>query len=316
MAKMKSVETVIDSIITNLSYNSATGKYEAALTAPSVSSFNLEGGYYNVKVLAKDEAGNSTLVSSITETIGESLKLYVKEEVKPVIYINRPSKNARLTNADLNIDFEVRDNVGHSEGYSGIDRSSLAIYINGRKFDRPNVTWTEISGGYRGTCRLDILPDGNNNIAIDISDNDGNAANQASVSFIVDTIAPSLNVISPADDLMTNKSELTVSGTTDDATSKPVSVVISLNGTNVGDVDVDNTDGSFSKTLTLSDGENTIIVTATDKAGKKTSITRTVTLDTDKPVIKSVIIRANGAAVSASNRALAGKTYTIEVEVE
>ena len=65
--------------------------------------------------------------------------------------------------------------------------------------------------------------------------------------------------------------------------------------------------GAFSKVLTLANGDNTITVVATDKAGKSTTITRHVTLDTGAPVIHSVTITPNLVD--------AGATYIIAVEV-
>ena len=105
---------------------------------------------------------------------------------------------------------------------------------------------------------------------------------------------------------MTNASALTVKGTTNDVTSSPVKVTIKLNNGTAESVTV-GTDGSFSKALTLVAGVNTITVVATDSAGKSTTVTRTVTLDTTPPVIKSVTITPNPVD--------AGKTFVISVEV-
>lgn len=54
-------------------------------------------------------------------------------------------------------------------------------------------------------------------------------------------------------------------------------------------------------------GENIIVVVATDKAGKTTTITRTIILDTSAPVIASVNITPNPVNV--------GGNYTITVTV-
>ena len=67
-------------------------------------------------------------------------------------------------------------------------------------------------------------------------------------------------------------------------------------------------DGNFTKVLTLTEGENTITIVARDSAGKETTVTRRVILDTGAPVIKSVQITPNPVD--------AGKTYTISVEIE
>jgi hypothetical protein len=65
--------------------------------------------------------------------------------------------------------------------------------------------------------------------------------------------------------------------------------------------------GAFSTTVTLSEGSNTITVVATDAAGKTTTVTRTVTLDTVAPTIASITITPNPVD--------AGKTVIIEVKV-
>jgi len=130
---------------------------------------------------------------------------------------------------------------------------------------------------------------------------DGNAASAKTVSFTVDTIPPTLTLTNPVDGLITNKAALVVSGKTDDVTSKPVTVTV--NGTSV----TVNSDGSFSKEITLVSGSNTITVVATDKAGKTTTVTRKVTLDTGAPVFEKVTLTPNPVDC--------GKTFVISVKV-
>lgn len=68
------------------------------------------------------------------------------------------------------------------------------------------------------------------------------------------------------------------------------------------------TGGAFTKSVTLAEGSNTTVVTATDAAGKVSAVTRTVTLDTSVPVIKSATITPNPVD--------AGKTMVIAVTIE
>lgn len=95
---VKTVQAIINGVTTTLTLNSSTGKYEAAITAPSTSSYTLDGHYYPVKVKATDEAGNSTTIDATDTTLGERLQLVVKEKVAPVISITSPTASARLTN--------------------------------------------------------------------------------------------------------------------------------------------------------------------------------------------------------------------------
>ena len=150
------------------------------------------------------------------------------------------------------------------------------------------------------------MADGSHTIKIDASDFDENAATQKTVTFKIDTVPPTLSITAPADKLVTNKTAVTVTGTTNDATSSPVTVTVKLNSGTAETVTV-GSDGTFSKALTLVTGTNTITVVAKDSAGKTTTVTRTVTVDTTAPVIKSVTINPNPVDC--------GKTYIISVEV-
>ena len=306
---IKSITATINGQTVTLTLNSSTGKYEAQVNAPAGSSFNLSGGYYPVLLRAEDTAGNVTNADSSHSTLGESLRLFVKEKVKPIITILAPSAGAYVTSGTPEIKFKVTDNTVQTSGYSGVKKDSCVLKIGSAAVDVSKITWEETEGGFIGTYTPEeALADGDQTITVDIQDNDGNSADTASCTFKIDTVAPSLVVTAPAEGLETNKSELTVVGSTDDVTSKPVSISVKLNGKDCGEVTVDS-DGSFSKVITLDQqGENVIVVTATDKAGKTTTVTRTVTYNTTAPVIKSVVITPNPAN--------AGSLYTISVEVE
>ena len=312
----KTVQYIVNGQTITLTYNSATGAYESAPIAPDASSFNLAGGFFPTQLRVESTAGNVTIADTSDSTVGENLKLYVGEQVKPTIEIISPSANAYVINANAPITFKVLDNAnGQSTGYSGINKQSLVLRVNGAPIDNSLVSWSDTEGGYIGTYNpVEALPEGSNTVTATISDNDENTSETATVTFIVDTIAPSLDVTSPTEGLLTNNSVLDVSGKTDDATSKPVTVTIELNSVDQGTVTV-NADGTFSKRITLKEGVNEIVITATDRAGKSTTITRTVTLDTQAPVVKSVVMTANGKPISADNKALAGKTYSIAVKV-
>lgn len=305
---IKTMKATVNGQTYDLTLNESTGKYEAVLTAPSGSSFNLSGGYYPVSVTATDTAGNSTTVDSTHATLGSSLRLFVKENYIPKIRILEPNGGSYVTNSKPTIRFEIVDNEnGQTTGYSGINKGETVLKINGTAVS--GITWETITGGYRGTYTpASDLSDGNCTITVDGKDNDGNSAATASCSFKIDTLAPSLTVNSPTEGLETNQSSVTVSGRTDDVTSKPVTVRITLNGTDQGSVTV-GSDGSFSKDITLSQqGENTIVIKATDSAGKETTVRRTVIYSTTAPVIKSVLITPNPVT--------GGGVYTITVEVE
>lgn len=283
-----------------LIYNNSTGKYEATITAPGSTSFHQSGGYYNVKVEATNTAGTVGTAdgSSIT-----GLRLVVKERVAPVITILSPSSGAYVSNSKQPVVFTVVDETGGS----GIDLSSLVVKLDGVAVASNAITTTAITNGYSVTYTpASALGDGSHTVTVGVSDNDGNAAAQKSTAFTVDTVPPTLNLTSPADGLITATASLNVSGTTNDSTSSPVTVKIKLNGADQGSVTVAS-NGSFSKSVTLASGSNTIEVTATDAAGKVSSVTRTVTLDTSVPKVVSATINPNPVD--------AGATMIISVEI-
>src|SRR5574344_735226 len=78
-----------------LTYNSTSGKYEATITAPGSTSYNLTNHYYNCSVTATNTAGTSTTVAGDTLS---GLRLVVHETVKPVITIISPTSGAYFTN--------------------------------------------------------------------------------------------------------------------------------------------------------------------------------------------------------------------------
>lgn len=285
----------------NLTLNSSNGAYEATIQAPSVTSYNQPGHYYNVTVEVTNTAG--TQVTEDGSTL-PSLQLKVKETVAPVITITSPTNGARVTNNKQPVVFTITD----EQNGSGIDLSTLAVSLNGSAVSGSEVVTQAITNGYKCTYTpAAALSNGSNTVTVNVSDNDGNAATQKTVTFTVDTVAPSLNVTSPADDLLTNNPSLVVSGTTNDATSSPVTVTITLNNVDQGAISV-GADGAFSKTVTLAEGSNTIVIKATDSAGNSTTVERTVGLDTSVPEIVSATITPNPVD--------AGETMLISVVIE
>lgn len=297
---VKTVQVVINGQTHTLTYNATTKKYEATITAPSTSSYNQNGHYYNVKVKATDEALNSVTKDATDTTLGSSLQLKVKEKVAPVISITAPSSSAKLTNNKPVINWTVTD------ADSGVNPSTIKLIIDSQTITT-GITKTQSGKNY--TCSYTpttALSDGTHTIKVSASDYDGNVATQKSVTFTVDTVPPELSVSAPVDNLVTNQSSLVVKGTTNDVTSSPVTLTIKLNGGTEQTVEV-GSDGSFTKTLTLVTGENTIVITAKDGAGKTSTVTKKVVLDQTAPVIQSVTISPNPVN--------AGATYTISVEV-
>ena len=262
---------------TRINHTKGSGnQWQATGTAPLKSSWSQPDHKYTVMTYAKDNAGNITEYES---------KLRVIEKVAPVITPVSPTTGGTLTNSKPAITWNVTDDD------SGVNPESIGITIDsGSKITGESIQKEEITNGYKCTYTPDTaLSDGNHTIKLDASDNDGNAASQVSVTVKIDTVPPVLNVTSPTEGLTTNKNTVTVSGTTNDVTSSPVTLKVNEQVVEVQE------NGSFSTTVTLTEGENTITIVATDAAGRSTTVTRHVTLDTGAPEFESVVISPDPA---------------------
>ena len=276
-----------------LAYDSASGAYKATITAPGQTSYNQSGGYYNVTIEATNTAGTKGTANATTLT---GLQLVVKEKVAPTITILSPTNSAFVTNNKQPVVFNIVD----ESGGSGIKLSTLVVKQDGTAVASSAVATTAITNGYSVTYTpASALSDGSHTVTITVSDNDGNAATAKSTTYTIDTVPPTLNITAPADNLVTATASLTVSGKTNDSTSSPVTITMTLNGTAQGTISVA-TDGAFSKAVTLIEGSNTIVVTAKDAAGKTTSVTRKVTLDTSIPKVTSATVSPNPVDAGAT----------------
>lgn len=298
---IKQVRSLINGTWYTLTLNEATGAYEAEITAPQITSFHQSGGYYNVTVEVTNDAGT---VGTASGTTMESLRLDVNERIPPVITILSPTNGARVANNQQPVVFTVVDEANGS----GINLSSLVVELDGVAVSSGEIATTSITNGYSVTFTPGAaMGNGEHTVTVNVSDNDGNAATEVSTTFTVDTVAPTLNVTSPTGGMVTSSTSIVLKGTTNDETSSPVSITATVNGTDAGAITVDS-DGSFEKTLTLTqEGENEIIVTATDSTGLTTSVTILVTLNTAVPKVVSASLTPNPVD--------AGKTVIISVVV-
>ena len=96
-----------------------------------------------------------------------------------------------------------------------------------------------------------------------------------------DTTPPVITISSPEDGSETSNDSVNISGVITDDLSGVASVTLNGNSLTL------NSDGSFSTTVSLTEGTNTITITATDKAGNKATKTITITYT---PPVQTIII--------------------------
>lgn len=292
---IKTVKATIQGQEYTLTLNSGTGKYEATITAPATSSFNNnDDHYFPVEVKVTDMADNVTTKNDTDPTLGNSLKLYVKEKVAPVIEIISPTEGQLTAQNKPQIVFKVTDND------SGVNLASVKLKIDNK--DVTGLQNSSIEDGYQFTYTpSEPLDDGEHTITVNASDNDGNADDPATVTFNVLATAPNLSVDTPTNNTWTNNKTVSYSGTTDGAT-----LTVKVNEGQAQTVDISG--GSFSGNVTLTEeGANTLTFVATSAAGIETTVTRTVNLDTKPPVITEINI--------APNPADAGGTFVLSVTI-
>ena len=319
------VQVTINGQTYSLTETSAgSGVYSATLTSPAASSYPQTGHYFPVSVTVTDSYGNTATADDTDPVLGDSLKLYNVEKVKPVVSISAPASGAHVTTATPALTLTAADDANQQSGASGLDLSSATITLDGTTYNMSTVSAIldfdsqrdvtivrTTAGGDPLAISLATtfvgLTDGQHTLSITIPDFDGNASVAATSTFTVDTVAPALNVTAPTQGYQTNVQTWTVSGITSDQTSNPVTVTVKLDGVDQGAVTVGQ-DGSFTKTGSYAtEGSHTFTIRATDAAGKYSEETRTVTYSTTLPVIESVVINPNPTD--------AGTTYTITVTV-
>ncbi len=196
---------------------------------------------------------------------------FIRDTVKPRITITSPPYGAILNTLTVTIHGTVDD-----------PEAVLRLGSTGRVI--PNIN---------GNFEVDVtLREGINYITITARDP---AFNSGYVNHLItlDTVLPQLNITSPVEGLVINTLNLSVSGTVTDTNKGTVTVSVNnglpLNLTVVGT--------TFSGIVSLSSGLNTLVFEATDKAGNRTTATRSVLVDLDPPAV-SITSPASGAQVS------------------
>ncbi len=282
----------------DIPFDVSAKKYRKAISAPGKSSFPKNGNRYAMVLKITDEAGNVTVVDKNDPAYGALMLLRVLEKNPPVITMTKPSEGAYAASNSVQIQFDVTDDD------SGVNPESISMKIDSSEAVSTGITKTVISNGYRCIYTAE-LADGAHTIKINAEDNDGNGAVQKETAFTIDTVPPELNVPVPSEQMLTNKSGGSISGTTNDAASGLVTVNITLNGADQGSVAV-NADGTFTKAVTWRKGTNTAVIKAADQAGNFSTVSRTVVYDPDAPVIVNISI--------APNPVDAGGEFVITVE--
>jgi parallel beta-helix repeat protein len=209
------------------------------------------------------------------------------------VLVKKASTGAPIDGATVEID--ARDGTklvtGLTTGHDGMVRS----------IDVPEYSMEHKGGATDQTTKADYFPhavwgsatiNGNDvrtNTTVNID------TNHMLINVSIDDIPPALKVTSPLTGFMTNDTGIYVEGTTEPTAY----LTVKGNPTTV------NTDGTFSKSLGLTEGKNDIPVTATDTSGNSRTVSITVFRDTFAPVVK-IANPANGTTIGIADPYVTG----------
>ncbi len=213
-------------------------------TSTSSSYSSVSHGSHTAYVRAWDNAGNSN-----TDSVDFNVDAY-----DPSISITSPSNGMVTNETDVSVTWSGSDS---RTGDSGIDYYA-------RKLDDGSYVKDGTSTSHTYTS----LSDGTHTVYIRAYDNVGNY-NTDSVSFEVDTIDPSVDISSPSEGGISKDTDVTIEWSGSDSGSGIYYYEVRDDGGTWR-----NKSTSTSHTYTLSEGDHTVDVRATDNAGN--SITDSV----------------------------------------
>lgn len=219
----------------------------------------LSQGPHVVVVRATDPAGN---VTSVTRN-------FTVDTVAPVVSISSPTAAQLFVSTTVPVAFTAND-TNLASVTCAIDGGSFSACTSPRSFTS--------------------LAQGDHTVVVRATDNAGNTT-EDDVTFRVDTIAPDLTIQSPANNSFISSTSVNVSFTTSDANADAVECRLDS--------------GSFAACTSayalsgLSQGNHTVQVRATDRAGNATTRSVTFTVDTILPTV-SISSPASGSFVDST----------------
>ncbi|UCC92259.1 MAG: right-handed parallel beta-helix repeat-containing protein [Thermoplasmata archaeon] len=137
----------------------------------------------------------------------------------------------------------------------------------------PNETLVDATGTFSVQM---VLAEGANSLSITARDPAGNGWTIYR-TVTLDTVPPMLTIEEPQDQLLTRDDKVRVAGLVEDSEG----IVLSVGGSFVLPVD-----GFYEYTISITEGENLIVVTAFDAAGNRADVNRTVIRRTQPPMLE------------------------------
>ena len=248
---------------------------DASIGAVEVNLTNLD----NAEILCDEDVSETHFEYDIPEGVSNVSLSVVPTESRNVngakstytyTIPSRPTSTVTYDDADY-INKGTVDVSVHTD-----DSYSFYAEVNGRQAYKEGV---KPAGEYKAS--IPVSEDGENVVAFYLVDSEGNMFSYQK-TFILDTVAPTLEMEREYDQATTSNLNISLNGTIKDYDS------FTINGENV----TVTSDGTFSHPVTLHVGENSFDVVATDKAGNETSYNLTIIGLAQKSAINPMILFA------------------------
>ncbi len=249
--------------------------------------------------------GNNTIEVKVKGGSGVFITIHIEgvDNTPPDVIISSPTNNTYLNTPSITVIGNASDSISWVESVSV---NGIITNLTDNSYTVSNINLTE----------------GANIINATATDAGGNTGN-TSVTVILDTIPPQIS-LNPVPSI-TNNPNIAITGSVSDA--NPITSFV-INGN-----PVILTNNTFTTTLNLLEGNNTITIVATDSAGNTGSASTTILLDTAPPVVtisspvnnttlNTPSITVTGTAsdtlsglssvsVNGINTQITGETYTV-----
>jgi len=205
------------------------------------------------------------IVNLVGEHVGDdAMHMLIQDTVVPEVVVTSPAMGSMSNMVDMPIEgflFETGSGITSFMGYMD---GGMGVEID------PELTWMAI---------FNDLAQGEHTIVVEAVDVAQNKAN-TTVTFLIDAVAPDLDIVSPADMYVTRDPNLLIQGSYQDDVSDLSEIEVRINGRVLS-----STTGVINEYETLTEGVNTLIIDATDAAGNTQIVRRIVTLDSYPPTL-------------------------------
>lgn len=211
---------------------------------------------------------------------GDLVLANLTDLVPPTLIVQHPASDATIGNAEVRIVWFA------SDGQSGLDHLEVSL-DDGNLTELPPTVFSHTFSG---------LAEGPHTARLQAVDRGGNVQT-AFLNFTVDTVPPTVLVLSPFPDRVLNRSSVNLAWLAGDATSGINALQLILDGAVLADLPATATSSLVEG---LEDGRHVLEVRVIDRAGHEATASVAVTVDTVPPVL-AVSLPVKGTVITTSS---------------